>query len=90
MGIPREIPQIKSRLGSYNPLKDSANLSVTITISDTSAENICGVLIDLANVLNIAAPTSYQIVDRTGAAPPKLGLYRCKSKDGKESGKLLS
>lgn len=75
-------------MGSYTPLKDSANLSVTITISDTSAENICGVLIDLANVLNIAAPTSYQILDRSNTSPSKLGLYQSRSKDGKEGGKL--
>lgn len=84
-GIIKEPPIGKSRFGSYTSLKDSANLSVTITISDTSAENICGVLIDLANVLNIAAPTSYQIVDRSNTSPSKLGLYQSRSKDGKES-----
>ncbi|KAJ1527759.1 hypothetical protein ONE63_007714 [Megalurothrips usitatus] len=85
VGITREPSQTKSRFGGHIPLKDSGNLSVTITISDASAENICGVLIDLANVLNIAAPTTYQILERTTAAPNKLGTYKCKSKDGKES-----
>lgn len=85
----RDPSHIKSRFGGHTPLKDSGNLSVTITISDSSAENICGVLIDLANVLNIAAPTSYQIVDRTSTPPTKLGLYRYRSRDGKEVGKCL-
>lgn len=44
-----------------------------------------GVLRDLANILHIPAPTSYQIVERTTTPPSqKLGLYRTKGKDGKE------
>lgn len=46
-----------------------------------------GVLKDLANILNIAPPTGYHIVERTTTPPSqKLGLYRTKGKDGKEGG----
>lgn len=48
-----------------------------------------GVLRDLANILHIPAPTSYQIVERTTSPPSqKLGLYRTKGKDGKEGGMI--
>lgn len=49
-----------------------------------------GVLKDLANILNIAPPTGYQIIERTTTPPSqKLGLYRIKGKDGKEGGKVF-
>jgi histone-lysine N-methyltransferase MLL3 len=48
-----------------------------------------GVLKDLANILNIAPPTGYQIIERTTTPPSqKLGLYRIKGKDGKEGGSI--
>lgn len=43
------------------------------------------VLKDLANLLHIPPPTTYQIVERTTTPPSiKLGLYRNRGKDGKE------
>ncbi|KAL3280233.1 hypothetical protein HHI36_017729 [Cryptolaemus montrouzieri] len=81
---------VKSKLGQENtppstPLKDSGNVTVTLTLTSSAAENIMGVLRDLANILHIPAPTSYQIVERTTTPPSqKLGLYRTKGKDGKE------
>lgn len=49
-----------------------------------------GVLRDLANILHIPPPTSYQIVERTSTPPSqKLGLYRTKGKDGKEGGRYV-
>lgn len=68
-----------------NPLKDSGNVTVTLTLTSSAAEDIMGVLRDLANILHIPPPTSYQIVERTSTPPShKLGLYRTKGKDGKE------
>ncbi|KAG5897188.1 hypothetical protein JTB14_022544 [Gonioctena quinquepunctata] len=67
------------------PLKDSGNVTVTLTLTSSAAEDIMGVLRDLANILHIPAPTSYQIVERTTTPPgQKLGLYRTKGRDGKE------
>lgn len=68
------------------PLKDNAgNVTVTLTLTSSAAEDIMGVLRDLANILQIPAPTTYQIVERTTSPPSqKLGLYRTKGKDGKE------
>lgn len=58
---------------------------MTLTLTSSAAEDIMGVLRDLANILHIPAPTSYQIVERTSTPPSqKLGLYRTKGKDGKE------
>jgi histone-lysine N-methyltransferase MLL3 len=81
---------LKSKFGSTpsTPLKDSGNVTVTLTLTSSAAEDIMGVLRDLANILHIPAPTSYQIVERTSTPPSqKLGLYRTKGKDGKEGGK---
>lgn len=69
------------------PVKDYGNVTVTLTLTSSAAENIMGVLRDLANILHIPAPTSYQIVERTTTPPSqKLGLYRTKGRDGKEGG----
>lgn len=69
------------------PLRESGNVTVTLTLNSQAADDIMGVLKDLANILNIAPPTGYQIVERTSTPPSqKLGLYRTKGKDGKEGG----
>jgi [histone H3]-lysine4 N-trimethyltransferase MLL3 len=78
---------LKSCFGPPTPLKDNNNNNVTVTLTLTSsaAEDIMGVLKSLANILNIPAPTAYQIVERTTTPPSqKLGLYRLRGKDGKE------
>lgn len=78
---------VKSCFGPPTPLKDTNNnnVTVTLTLTSTAAEDIMGVLKSLANILNIPAPTAYQIVERTTTPPSqKLGLYRLRGKDGKE------
>lgn len=77
---------VKSCFGPPTPLKDNSNnVTVTLTLTSSAAENIMGVLKSLANILNIPAPTAYQIVERTTTPPSqKLGLYRLRGKDGKE------
>jgi hypothetical protein len=62
-----------------------------LTLTSAAAEDILGVLRNLANILSIPAPSGYQIVERTSTPPSqKLGLYRTKGKDGKEGGKIHS
>lgn len=76
-----------SRQGKSSPatLSETGNITVTLTLSSQAADDIMGVLKDLANVLNIAPPSGYQIIERTTTPPSqKLGLYRIKGKDGKE------
>ncbi|XP_046742436.1 histone-lysine N-methyltransferase 2C-like isoform X3 [Diprion similis] len=76
-----------SRTGKSHPipLRDNGNVTVTLTLNSQAADDIMGVLKDLANILNIAPPTGYQIIERTTTPPSqKLGLYRTKGKDGKE------
>lgn len=81
----KDIVSLKSKFGSNAPLKDSSNLTVTLTLTSSAAEDIMGVLRDLANILHIPPPNSYEIVERTTTPPSqKLGLYRIKDKDGKE------
>lgn len=78
---------VRSCFEPPNTVKDNNNNNVTVTLTLTSsaAEDIMGVLKSLANILNIPAPTAYQIVERTTTPPSqKLGLYRIKGKDGKE------
>lgn len=75
----------KSRFGPPTPLKDNRNVTVTLTLTSNAAEDILGVLRDLACILHIPPPTAYQIVERTTTPPSqKLGLYRTKGRDGKE------
>lgn len=86
----RDSLNFKSRFPSSH-LKDSGNVTVTLTLTSSAAEDIMGVLRDLANILHIPAPTSYQIIERTSTPPShKLGLYRTKGKDGKEGGIAFS
>lgn len=78
---------VKSSFGPPTSLKDinNNNVTVTLTLTSSAAEDIMGVLKSLANILNIPAPTGYQIVERTTTPPSqKLGLYRLRGKDGKE------
>jgi len=81
----RENSLVKSRLSPSMPLKDSANVTVTLTLTSAAADDVLGVLRNLANILRIPAPTHYHITERTVTPPShKLGLYRTKGKDGKE------
>ncbi|XP_045521362.1 histone-lysine N-methyltransferase 2C-like isoform X11 [Pieris brassicae] len=67
-----------------NP-ESNENVTVTLTLTSGAAEDILGVLKELAGILHIPPPTAYQIVERTATPPShKLGLYRSKGKDGKE------
>ncbi|CAG9559873.1 unnamed protein product [Danaus chrysippus] len=73
--------------GDDSPSSSESNENVTVTLTLTSgaAEDILGVLKELAGILHIPPPTSYQIIERTATPPShKLGLYRSKGKDGKE------
>ncbi|KAG0433469.1 hypothetical protein HPB47_019880, partial [Ixodes persulcatus] len=64
------------------PLRDSANVSVTLTLSSEAATDIRGVLCSLAKLLQIEPPSSYDIVERTSTPPSqKLGLYKHNNKD---------
>ncbi|ODN00513.1 Histone-lysine N-methyltransferase trr [Orchesella cincta] len=74
-----------TKLRSFTPLKEAGNITVTLTLSSAAAEDIRGLLRNLANVLSIAAPT-YQVIDKAGASIPeqKSHLYTIKGKDGKE------
>lgn len=77
----QEVGLFKTKLsgfGGYSaPLKDSGNVAVTLTLSSAAAEDICGVLSALADLLKIPIPASYEIVERTATPPSqKLGLYR--------------
>ena len=81
-----------TRLSKASPatLTENGNVTVTLTLNSQAADDIMGVLKDLANILNIAPPTGYQIIERTTTPPSqKLGLYRIKGKDGKEGGKYF-
>lgn len=65
--------------------ESNENVTVTLTLTSGAAEDILGVLKELAGILHIPPPTAYQIVERTATPPShKLGLYRSKGKDGKE------
>lgn len=76
----------KSKFGPPMPaLKDKNNVTITLTLTSSAADDILTVLQDLANILHIHPPTSYEIVERTTTPPSqKLGLYRTRGKDGKE------
>ncbi|XP_052870721.1 uncharacterized protein LOC128276290 [Anopheles cruzii] len=75
---------IKSRFGPPNRLRDGNNVTVTLTLTSSAAEDILGVLRDLANILEIAPPTAFQIVERSATPTSQiLGLYQTEG-GGKE------
>lgn len=75
-------PKMEDSPGST---ESNENVTVTLTLTSGAAEDILGVLKELAGILHIPPPTSYQIIERTATPPShKLGLYRSKGKDGKE------
>lgn len=72
-------------MDSPGSTETNENVTVTLTLTSGAAEDILGVLKELAGILHIPPPTSYQIIERTATPPShKLGLYRSKGKDGKE------
>lgn len=72
---------LSTGIGSEN----EENVTVTLTLTSSAAEDILSVLRELAGILHIPPPTTYQIVERTTTPPShKLGLYRSKGRDGKE------
>ncbi|CAH2071742.1 unnamed protein product, partial [Iphiclides podalirius] len=77
---------LKSKMeDSPGSTESNENVTVTLTLTSGAAEDILGVLKELAGILHIPPPTSYQIIERTATPPShKLGLYRSKGKDGKE------
>lgn len=67
------------------PLRDSNTMTVTLTITSEAAEDIMGVLQGLANLLDLPDIPNYKVTERTVTPMShKLGLYRSKTKDGKE------
>lgn len=67
------------------PLRDSNTMTVTLTITSEAAEDIMGVLQGLANLLDLPNIPNYKVTERTVTPMShKLGLYRSKTKDGKE------
>lgn len=61
-------------------------MTVTLTLSSTTADDIGGILRNLASILSISSPSGYQVIERTGSPPGhKYGVYTFKSKDGKEA-----
>jgi len=67
------------------PLRDSNTMTVTLTITSEAAEDIMGVLQGLANLLDLSDIPNYKVTERTVTPMShKLGLYRAKTKDGKE------
>lgn len=65
------------------------NVTVTLTLTSQAADDVMSVLRNLANVLRIPVPTTHSITERSSASN-RLGLYRVKSKDGKEGGKFTT
>ncbi|KAL0832574.1 hypothetical protein ABMA28_000774 [Loxostege sticticalis] len=80
-----ESPVKTKMIDSPGSTESNENVTVTLTLTSGAAEDILGVLKELAGLLHIPPPTAYQIVERTATPPShKLGLYRSKGKDGKE------
>lgn len=78
----------KSRHSPTVPLRDSGNLSVTLTLSSEAAQDIVGVLKNLATVLNIPPPASYKITDRI-PSPNKINPFGNKYNDDLEEGNQI-
>ncbi|KAI5727813.1 hypothetical protein M8J77_007267 [Diaphorina citri] len=69
------------------PLRDTANVFITLTVCSDMAQDVTSTLAKLSELLNIRPPAQFKVSEhRPHVVPPsaKLGLYRNKSKDGKE------
>lgn len=83
--IDTDSPNKTKMADSPGSTESNENVTVTLTLTSGAAEDILGVLKELAGILHIPPPTAYQIIERTATPPShKLGLYRSKGKDGKE------
>lgn len=84
-GMLSQVGKTPPRSSSTLPLRDSNTMTVTLTISSEAAEDIMGVLQGLANLLDLSDIPHYKVTERTVTPMShKLGLYRSKTKDGKE------
>lgn len=73
----------KTKTQSSAVVKDTENLSVTLTLSSQAAQDIVSVLKNLANVLNIPPPASYKITERI-PTPNKINPFGDKSENNVE------
>uniref|UniRef100_T1IZ38 Histone-lysine N-methyltransferase 2C n=1 Tax=Strigamia maritima TaxID=126957 RepID=T1IZ38_STRMM len=64
---------LKSKLGFAPPvpLKESGNVSVTLTLNSAAAEDIPRVLAAVANLLKVAPPSTYEVIERTATPPSR-------------------
>ncbi|XP_026681403.1 uncharacterized protein LOC103512006 [Diaphorina citri] len=65
----------------------TANVFITLTVCSDMAQDVTSTLAKLSELLNIRPPAQFKVSEhRPHVVPPsaKLGLYRNKSKDGKE------
>lgn len=84
-GMLSQVGKTPPRSSSALPLRDSNTKTVTLTITSIAAEDILGVLQGLANLLDLPDISNYKVNERTVTPMShKLGLYRSKTKDGKE------
>lgn len=84
-GLLSNVGKTPPRSSPALPLRDSNAMTVTLTITSEAAEDILGVLQGLANLLDLSDIPNYKIIERTVTPMShKLGLYRSKTKDGKE------
>lgn len=84
-GLLSQVGKTPPRSSPALPLRDSNTMTVTLTISSEAAEDIMGVLQGLANLLDLPDIPNYKVTERTVTPMShKLGLYRSKTKDGKE------
>lgn len=79
---------MKSKSSSSSSLKSTDNMSITLTLNSQAAQDIVGVLKNLANVLNIAPPASYKITDRA-PTPNKINPFGDKFSENVEEGWYL-
>lgn len=84
-GLLSHVGKTPPRSSPALPLRDSNTMTVTLTITSEAAEDILGVLQGLANLLDLSDIPNYKVIERTVTPMShKLGLYRSKTKDGKE------
>ncbi|XP_050538533.1 histone-lysine N-methyltransferase 2D-like isoform X4 [Daktulosphaira vitifoliae] len=87
-GRPSSLTQVGKtppRTSPVLPLRDSNTMTVTLTITSEAADDIIGVLQGLATLLDLPDITNYKVTERSVTPMShKLGLYRSKTKDGKE------
>jgi len=75
---------MRNRWGSSPtmPLRETGNVTVTLTLNTAAARDVEGALSGLARLLRLPTPLQFSVADTTTQSDYKLGVYKTRNRDG--------